>query len=152
MKVKFRHAVKAFHGKFKAEGLVYCKYNDGALYLTRKYPHYTPSDQNHKIGNAGKNLGNLFKQFSEEYKNDLKIYSKLLVNYTDLSEKIPASYYNVYTKMMWALKRQIPEIDLSTITKDDIMKHEYHVRTVLEAMKAGLLLKIPEANILEHKM
>ena len=72
MKVKFRHAVKAFHGSFKAEGLVYCKYNDGALYLTRKYPTYTASDQNHKIGNAGRNLGKLFRTLSEEYKNDLK--------------------------------------------------------------------------------
>jgi hypothetical protein len=152
MKVKFRHAVKAFHGKFKSEGLVYCKYNDGALYLTRKYPCYTASDQNHKIGNAGRNLGSLFYQLSEEYKNDLKIYAKLLVSYTDLSEKIPASYYIIFTKMIWALKKQIPDIDLSNITKDDILNHEYPVRTILEAMQSGLLLAIPEANLLEHMM
>jgi hypothetical protein len=152
MKVKFRHAVKAFHGKFKSEGLVYCKYNDGALYLTRKYPNYTPSDQNHKIGNAGKNLSNLFRQISDEYKNDLKIYAKLMTNYTNLDEKIPASFYMTYIRMMWALKKQIPEIDLTILTKDDILKHEYPVRTVVEAMQAGLLMHIEEASMLNHEM
>jgi hypothetical protein len=152
MKVKFRHAVKSFHGKFKSEGLVYCKYNDGALYLTRKYPCYTPSDHNHEIGDAGRNLGKLFKDISPDYKNDLRTYSKLMTNYTNLSDKIPANCYAYYLKMMFALKKLIPDADLATITRDDILKHEYPVRTVLEAMKNGLLLDIPEASMLEHKL
>jgi hypothetical protein len=150
VKVKFRHAVKAFQGKFKSEGLVYCKYNDGALYRVRKYPCYTASDQNHIIGNAGRNLGKLFKTLSVEYKNDLKTYSALMSNYTDLADKIPANCYANYLRMMWALKKQIPEIDLSTITKEDILKHEYPVRTVVEAMEAILLPNIEEAQMLTN--
>jgi hypothetical protein len=152
VKVKFRHAVKAFQGKFKAEGLVYCKYNDGALYRVRQYPRYTASDHNHEIGNAGRNLGMLFRTLSVEFKNDLKTYSALMTNYTDLGNKIPANCYANYNRMMFALKKQIPEIDLSTITKEDILKHEYPVITVVEAMKAGLLLNIPEASILTHEL
>jgi hypothetical protein len=152
MKVKFRHAVKGFHGKFKAEGLVYCKYNDGALYLTRKYPCYTPSIQNEKIGIISKNLKQLYVSISPEYKMDLKNYCQLMIKYTDLSEKLPTSCYATYTKMMWALKKQFPEIDLTILTREDILKHEYPVRTVVEAMKEGLLLEIEEASMLEHKM
>jgi hypothetical protein len=152
MKVKFRHAVKAFHGSFKAEGLVYCKYNDGALYLTRKYPTYTASDQNHKIGNAGRNLGMLFRSVSEEYKNDLKTYAKLMTNYTNLEDKIPANSYAYFTKMMFALKKLFLDIDLNTLTKDDILKNEYPVMTVVGAMGAGLLFAIPEGSILDHQM
>ncbi|HNW99975.1 MAG TPA: hypothetical protein PLE74_01645 [Candidatus Cloacimonadota bacterium] len=152
MKVKFRHAVKAFHGKFKTEGLVYCRYNNGALYLTRKYPFYTPSDQNHKIGNAGRNLGKLFRNIAVEYKNDLKTYAKLLVNYTDLSEKLPASCYVLFTKMMYGLQKKVPEIDLSTLTLDDILNNEYPVRNVVEAMQNGLLPGIPEAMMLTNKI
>ncbi len=54
--------------------------------------------------------------------------------------------------MMFALKRQIPEVDLSTITKDDILKQEYPVITVVDAMLVGLLLVIPEAGMLTNVM
>jgi hypothetical protein len=152
VKVKFRHAVKALHGKFKSEGLVYCKYNDGALYRARKYPCYTASEQNHKIGNAGKNLGRVFHTLSVEYKNDLKTYSALMTNYTDLAEKIPANCYANYLKMMWALKKRYPDVDLATITKEEILKMEYPIRSILEAMKSEILQSIPEANILTNEM
>ncbi len=152
MKVRFRHAVKGFFGKFRTEGLVYCKYNDGALCLIRKYPYYTASEQNHKIGNAGRNLGKLFWLISDDYKNDLRIYSKLMMHYIDLSEKIPASCYAHFIKMMFALQKQIPAVDLSSITREEILEHEYPVRIVVEAMKAGLLMDIPEAALLIHEM
>lgn len=152
MKVKFRHAVKAFQGKFKAEGLVYCRYNDGALYLVRKYPRYTPSDHNHEMGNAARNMGKLFRSVSAEYKSDLKTYAALMNNYTDLSEKLPAHCYAHFTQMMWALKRKIPEINLATLTIDDILINEYPVRSVAEAMEAGLLPAIPEGMMLTNRL
>jgi hypothetical protein len=150
MKVKFRHAVKSFQGKFKSEGLVYCKYNDGALYLTRKYPCYTPSDHNHEMGDAGRNLGKLFRNISPDYKNDLRTYSKLMTNYTNLEEKIPPNCYANFMKMMFALKKLIPDVDLATITKEDILKNEYPVCSIAQAMEEGLLLDIPEANMLTN--
>ncbi|HNX00527.1 MAG TPA: hypothetical protein PLE74_07710 [Candidatus Cloacimonadota bacterium] len=152
MKAKFRHAVKAFHGKFKSEGLVYCRYNDGALYITRKYPSFTASGQNHKIGNAGRNLGQLFQNVAIEYKHDLKTYATLMSSYTDLSVKLPANSYAYFVKMMYALKRKIPDINLATLTLDDILNNEYPIRTVAEAMEAGLLTNIQEGSNLSSKL
>jgi hypothetical protein len=152
MKTKFKHFVRGFYGKFKSEGLVYCKYNSGALCFARKYPAYTESEQNKKIGIISKNLKELYVSISAEYKLDLKIYSKLMVNYMNLEEKIPASSYAIYTKMMWKLKKRFPEIDLTTITREEIMKQEYPVKSVVEAMEFGLLLKIEEASVLLNEM
>ena len=75
-----------------------------------------------------------------------------MTNYTDLADKIPANCYANYLRMMWALKKQIPEIDLSTITKDDILKNEYPVCSVVQAMDAGLLPNIDERVMLINKI
>jgi len=40
----------------------------------------------------------------------------------------------------------------SIITRENILKNEYPVRTVLEAMDTGLLLLIEEALMLIHEM
>jgi hypothetical protein len=148
MKTKFKHFVRSFKGKLKSEGLVYCNYNHGLLCVARKYPNFQAEERHHRFGLINTNLKQLYASVTYEYKMDLNNYSKLLIHYTNLSEQRPATHYAIFLKTMWALKKQFPEIDLSVLTKEDILQHEYPVRTVVEAMEAGYLLMISEAKML----
>jgi hypothetical protein len=152
MKTKFTNCVRSFSGRLKSQGLVHCKYNQGNLIITRKYPVVEIIEHHHTFGTTSKNLGKLFRSFSSEYVADLKNYTVLLSKRTNLNEKLSATHYAVYLAMMWKLKSQFPEIDLVTLTKDDILKHEYPVLSIVESMQSGMLQDIPEGRVLEHKI
>jgi hypothetical protein len=152
MKPVFKHGLKGFQGTNRSEDLVYCSYNQGELIIAKKRPHRKADTNNRNFASIGKNLGNLFRTFTAEYKSDLHTYTLLLHSVAHNPHKIDVSPYMVYTKMMWTLKRLNPDIDLSTITREDILKNGYPVRSVNEAMRSGLLWNIPEAAMLEHKI
>jgi hypothetical protein len=152
MKTKFTNCVKAFYGKLKSQGLIHCKYNQGSLVITRKYPIVEIEEHHHKFGSTGKNLRALFHTLASEYIDDLKNYTALLSRITNLNEKLPATYYGVYVSMMWKLKKNFPEIDMLTITRDEILKQEYPIRSILEAMENNILMTIPEGKMLDKKI
>jgi hypothetical protein len=152
MKTKFTNCIRAFYGTLKSQGLVHCKYNQGSLVITRKYPSIEIEAQHHNFGDRSKNLAALFKTISPEYIADLKNYAILFSKTVNLNEKLPPSHYSLYLRMMWNLKHRYPEINMATITKDDILKNEYPVLTIVQAMGAGLLLSIDEANMLTSKL
>jgi hypothetical protein len=152
MKTKFTNCVRSFSGRLKSQGLVHCKYNQGNLIITRKIPDVEIIEHHHTFGSISKNLGKLFKSFSPEYIAELKNYTVLLSKRTNLNEKLSATHYAVYLAMAWSLKKRYGEIDLGKITKEQIFKREYPIRTILEAMESGILLEIQEARILTQKM
>jgi hypothetical protein len=152
VKPKFKHNVKTFRGVDRSEGLVYCEYNHGELVIAKKLPNRELNNNNRSFGAISSNLRKLYQTLSEEYKSDLASYTLMFRSVMYDPRKISMSAYSIFTKMLWKLKHQFPEIDLATITKDDILKNEYLVRTVIEAMDAGLLIQIDEANMLDSKM
>jgi len=66
-----------------------------------------------------------------EFVNDLKIYAAL---YRDA----PLNGQNVYIKLMYALARTY-DVDLSTLTREQITEQELPCATVNQAVEAGLL-------------
>jgi hypothetical protein len=50
------------------------------------------------------------------------------------------------------IENQFSEIDLVTLTREDILKKEYPVRSIVESMQAGMLQDIPEAMVLDKKI
>jgi hypothetical protein len=152
MKATFKHSVRTFRGVNRKEDLVYCHYNNGNLVITRTLPKREITEKNHTFGAITKHLHDLYKSISAEYKLDLANYAKLYSTLSNVNCKLSPSASALFTGMMWKLKGQFPEIDLVTLTKEDILKHEYPVRSVFESMQNGLLTNIPEASILTHEM
>jgi hypothetical protein len=148
MKTKFRHNVKSVQGHDRSEDEVYCSYNNGDLMITRKMPHRDVYETNKKFGRISSNIHKLYKTLSEEYIRDLSNYSLALQSVAYNPNKIPMRSFGVFTRMMWALKKRFPEIDLEAITREDIIKNEYLIRSIVEAMMNGLLVNIPEAEML----
>jgi len=152
MKPVFKHSVKGFRGVDRTEDLVYCKYNHGELVIARKLPQRQIDDSNRNFGMISSNLRLLYRTLSFEYQQDLSSYTMMYRSLMYNPHKISLSAYSLFTKMMWKLKKLIPEADLSCINKEDILQHEFPIKTIAEAMKAGLLLHIEEAGMLTSKI
>jgi hypothetical protein len=152
MKPKFKHAIKTSHGVDRKEDLVYCEYNQGELIIAKHLPKRPLYETNRNFGFICSHLRQLYSTISAEYKQDLATYTLMYRSVSYDSQKIPISAYSIFTKMMWSLKKKFPEIDLSTITREEILAQGYPVRNIQESMKAGLILEIEEAGLLVHEM
>lgn len=152
MKAVFKHAIQRFIGTNTKEDLVYCSYNHGDLQIVRTRPRRETDENNKSFGSVGANLSRLYHSLSEEYLNDLKSYTLMLATVQYDPNKLPMGHYAVFTRMVWSLKGQFPEIDMSTVSRDDILNAGYPVYSVKEAMESGHLFMIPEAMCLDRKI
>jgi hypothetical protein len=78
---------------------------------------------------------------SEGYSYDLKDYADRY-NLATLGYSGRVSCYTVLTRMMYALKVAVPDVDLKTITPQDVVDMDLPVKTVYEAIENGLLAPV----------
>jgi hypothetical protein len=123
---------------------VYSGHCDGLVYYYSKRlnqmiaQHYVvpkESTQNRKIGAISRNLKAL--EPSEGYISDLKVY--LALYSYQLHEKNFVSWRNVFLTIMFALAKADDEVDLLTITREQIEADNLPCRSVKQALEAGLL-------------
>lgn len=152
MKVTFKHGIKALRGTNRKEKLVYCSYNDGEIIVARTYVENQLTENNHKVGRITINLHLLYNDLSAEYRRDLSTYCLILQTKKHNCGKIHLRSWGLFSKMMWALKKIFPEIDLSLISKTEIGTNLYPVNTIAQAMNSGLIESFPEAADLDHQM
>jgi hypothetical protein len=150
MKVKFKGSIRGMRGINRKEDLVYCNYNKGQLNVVRTLPKREATEQNVAFGKITTNLHNLYITISPEYKRNMSIYAIFLSQLPGVFRK--PSGYALFIRMMWALRNRYPEIDLETITREDILNNEYPIRSVVEAMQSGVLTHIAEAEMLVSTM
>ena len=135
MKVRYTDGMGVLSGKFKE--IVYChscKY--GYTYARRKvYP--TLSEVNAAIGGKSANLWRL--EPSGGYKGDLRSY----VAAHDMMRKnyrTPLRAWTcLYIKLMYALERSCPGVDLRTLTRQEIYDQSLPCISIKKAVEAGLL-------------
>jgi hypothetical protein len=116
-------------------GLVYYYSKRLDQLIARRYVVPKASSQNRKIGAISRNLKHL--ELSEGYINDLKVYLALY-NYQP-REKCFITWRNVFITLMFALERLVPEVDLLTITREQILGENLPCICVKDAVEAGLL-------------
>jgi hypothetical protein len=138
MKVGFQYGLHGYTGKL--DGLVY--YHDklaGRTYARRwVYPRHT--QENERIGSVTENL--LAIAPSEAYKDNLRLY---LTRYNALksAECRPLrSWVNLYLKLMYAMGKALPEIDLRSLSREQIYRDNLACISVKTAVEAGLLPKV----------
>ncbi|MEN6445690.1 MAG: hypothetical protein ABFC98_06540 [Candidatus Cloacimonas sp.] len=135
MKVEFKYGLAGYTGK--ADDLVY--YFDpstGKVYARRKtYPRLTK--ENERIGKISQNIFGL--KPSEAYKDDLKLY---LLKYKGIAPKSSPcfrSWVNVYIYLMTNMAKLYPDIDLKTITREQIDQNNLPCKSVRDAVVSGIL-------------
>lgn len=138
MKVKIKSKPRLPKGK--KERIVYCSYRDGEVIVARRYVYPKLSGQNSSFASRNTNIFGLNP--SEEYRNDCREYINAY-NATPQGQESPVrSWNNLYIKLMSAMARQDPELELCTLTREDIYARKLPCISIKSAVEAGLLPKV----------
>ncbi len=136
MKVKLACWIKSVSGKL--DDLVFCVDKKTETVWVRDYVVPELTEQNHLMGSIAKNLGLFRRDTSEGYFADLKDYSDRY-NLSSLGQSGRMNCYAAHLKMMFALKKSTPEVDLLSITPQDVIDNDLPVKTIAEAVENKLL-------------
>jgi len=119
-------------------------------YIARKkvMPKYTPENESLKQINAFARRIEL----NETYKDDCRRYIKLYNQKNRRHGRAMSTWPNVFMKGMRAFIKEYPEIDLNTISRDEIITMELTCKSVADAVKAGYLEKVPGYEMLKEVM
>jgi len=138
MKVRYKKALCGYEGK--SDAAVYYFHPGLKQNLMREYvrPRDSSSTERHK-----KIMANL-KQLcvSAGFKQNLKDY---LIRYNQLKcneEKPLLSWSNLFMKLMFAMQKALPEVDLAVLTREQIFAENLPCRSVKAAIDADLLPKV----------
>ncbi|MBM4399005.1 MAG: hypothetical protein FJ041_01565 [Candidatus Cloacimonetes bacterium] len=136
MKVTFKNMLQGYVGK--ADGMIYyLNKRTGKVYARRqfkfeKHSGHTPFRQ------AQKQIY-LIKP-AAEYKYNLYDYC---LSYNELpqnQEQQVFSWCHIYNKLMWAMQKAMPaQVDLKTITREQIYEQNLPCKTLKAAIEVGLL-------------
>ena len=148
MKIRTRH--KVLKPKSKQDGLVYCSYRNGELIIARRYVYPKLSEQNSSFAARNKNLFQL--KPSDGYKANCRAYLRGYINTAPGQEKPILSWNNLYVKLMSALAKQYPGINLCTLTREEIFAQQLPCITIKKAVEAGLLPRVKGWNRLSNEM
>ena len=137
MKVYFKHMVSGYVGT--ADDMIY--YYDPRLrrIVARRKPHPKPTEINHAFGRVIQNLTGL--KPSRFYVDDLLCYAERSYS-AGLFRGIRPLWTNLYVKLMFAMAKQYPHLDLATLTRAEIVNQDLPCRSVSRAVAAGLLPEV----------
>ena len=151
MRAYFKNMLQAYRGT--CDGLVY--YYNPRLQRIIVRPHVKPrpSAQTRRFAAIAKNLKALAP--SEAFKTDMTVYTDIYnrrLGSKSRPEHILSNWYNAYMKMMYALPKAEPYIDLEAITRAQIEANDLPCRSVKRAVEAGLLEAVPGYELLDKLM
>ena len=79
---------------------------------------------------------------SEEYKEDCRKYIQRYNREYHSQGKPMSTWPNVFLKIMRATLKDYPDLDLKTLSKEDIVKQILPCRSIASAIEAGYLKKV----------
>lgn len=136
MKVTFKNMIHGFVGKAD-EMIYYTNKRTGKIYARKTFSFDKHSGQP-PFRQAQKQIY-LIKP-SDEYKFNLYDYC---LSYNELPEnqaKQVFSWCQIYNKLMWAMQKAMPaQVDLKTITREQIFEQNLPCKTLKSAIEYGLL-------------
>ncbi len=139
MKVTFKNMVHGFTGTAD-EMIFYMSKRNGKIYARRKFKF-----KNHSGQPPFKQAQNQIYliQPSQDFKYNLLDY---ILGYNDLPQnrlKQVFSWCHIYNKMMWAMQKAMPgQVDLKTITRQQIYDQNLPCKTLKAAIEFGLLPEV----------
>jgi hypothetical protein len=144
MKAKVKLALPGYTGKMD-DMVIYFNSKLNCL-VSRRYvkPAFTPSNNNFKAAvKLAKTLG-----ISEGYLEDCRKYVTLYNSKNRRHGRSLSCWTNMFVRILLRLKQQFPELDLSSLTRQQILDSGYPCRTLAEAVEAGLLEKVNGYSLL----
>ncbi len=139
MKVSFKHMIRGYTGR--ADDAIYVlDRQTGRIYI-RSYPHRKVMPGNTVFAEVMRNMHNLHP--STAYREDMQMYVELY-NALPVNKFNPVkAWNNLFMKVMYALAKSDPTVDLQNVTRQEIYDRELPCRSVNRAIDAGLLPMVP---------
>lgn len=138
MKAFLKNQFKGYSGKM--EGCVAYYHPVREVFLVRSLPVFVPNARTQKMHDIMVNLKQLNP--SAAYKRDFKDY---LFQYNQLEENRSrrlVCWSNIYLKLLYAMQKAVPNVDLLTLSRAQIEKEDLPCRTLKAAIDAGLLPRV----------
>ncbi|PKN71418.1 MAG: hypothetical protein CVU50_10105 [Candidatus Cloacimonetes bacterium HGW-Cloacimonetes-3] len=148
MKARMQFGMTPISGK--AGELVFC-YNrrTGGMYA-REYKYPTLTENHHKMGGVARNL--FAVKPADDFKYDCRTYAYLYANSRKNRGVKIWTWSNCYLHLMYALAKAQPEIDLSTLTREEIYAQDLPCISIKRAVEAGLLEQVDNYNRLDSQI
>jgi len=147
MKVLFKNNILSYSGK--VDNLVFYWSPRLQRTICRNWVKPTRTQHMTDFGEISRNIFSF--PISDGYKQDLRTYVNMFNVGTKTFVKPYANYFNVYTKIMYAMARK-HDIDLKTLTYDDIVNDDLPCLTVHRAIQDELIDDIPGSEYLTATM
>ncbi|MDZ4121921.1 MAG: hypothetical protein U1C33_05840 [Candidatus Cloacimonadaceae bacterium] len=141
MKVKFKYGIRTYSGT--VDEMTYGSYRKDNICIGRKYVKPDLTENNLKMKDIMGNLGYIYREASEGYRNDLKAYAVRNGRENIPKTQLVPSAYALFNKMMFAWAKESEGlINLADVTIEDIQATEAPVWKVVDAIEAGYLLPV----------
>jgi len=138
MRVAFKNMINGYTGKAD-DSIIYYIRRTNSFYI-KKRPHITHGANQDDFQAIMQNLRRLQPDFY--YKEDFSFYLELY-NQLPQNKYTPCNRWNnLWMKAMFGMVKLLPEIDLKTITKQDIHDQDLPCLSLKQAVDAGLLPKV----------
>jgi len=148
MKVLFKNLIQGYTGK--ADDCVIYYNRKLNCVIVREKPIYRNHPAHAPFKAVMKNLKKI---------NPCLAYRKDAIGYIELYNKLPANKYrqlvswsNLFQKIMWMMQRILPEVDLATLTREQIYTEELPCISIKQAVDAGLIPKVKGYEGLESQL
>jgi hypothetical protein len=141
MKVKFKWGLTGYSGT--VDGAIYY-YNDRIKQcLMRKYKYPELNENNERTTSIMANLKLI--EPSQGYRYNLMDYVGAYNDSKDYGHKPMNAWNNAWLKLMFAMQKALPgQVDLKTISRQQIIDEGLPCKTVKDAIEAGLLPQLPD--------
>ena len=139
MKARVKLMLPGFAGNMDDVVIYYNAHLNKYIARRKVMPKFTPSNEIVKeIYAFARRI-----ELSEAYKTDCREYIKLYNRKNRRNGRAMSTWPNVFMKVMRATKRQYPELDFTTLTREKILERQLPCGTVTESVEAGYLEKVP---------
>jgi hypothetical protein len=135
MKVHLKHNFAGYSGTI--DSAVYYYHPRLKLLLMRDYVKPEETAVNRRVRTVMENLRLIHP--SEAYKSNFRNY---LLAYNAMKEhqsKLMLSWNNIYMKLLYAMEKTIPAVDLTTLSREQIYAEDLPCISLKRAVEAGLL-------------
>ncbi|OQC41238.1 MAG: hypothetical protein BWX61_01439 [Bacteroidetes bacterium ADurb.Bin035] len=145
MRVKFKYKIQSYSGTL--DNIVFGSYRSGEICIARKYFYPEHTEQNTSFGLISKNIAKLWKAGSEDFKTQLKIYSRWYKVYNSSNNSSSPGAYSLWIKISYEWAKD-EHINLKNITPEEFLSLGTAIKTIKNCVDNGYLMAIPHYEIL----
>ncbi len=151
MKITFEWPFKTFSGT--QQEMTYMSYRKGNLCLGRGWSKPDATASQAVLAGITHNLKRVWDEANPDYKEDLKLFAKKFKTQKLRSGQFPPAAFGIFINMMYAWHRSAAEqVNLSTVTVQDIVNLNAPVQSVTDAVTSQLLVPVSGYELLCHEI